>query len=225
MARFVFISVRKKLVLPKKQMQALFEQVLSWYMDHITYTTVFLLMAVESTIIPFPSELVIPPAAYKAANGDMNIFLIILAGSFGAVVGSLINYFAAKFIGRTLLFKFVNTRLANLMMVNQAGIEKAENYFLKNANTSTLIGRLLPGIRHLISIPAGIANMKLSNFILYTAIGATAWNIILALLGYLFSSQQELLHHYYKEVVYVLLFLGSSYVLFLVIKSLKKSRI
>ncbi len=225
MARFVFISVRKKLVLPKKQMQALFEQVLSWYMDHINYSTVFLLMAVESTIIPFPSELVIPPAAYKAANGDMNIFLIILAGSLGAVVGSLINYFAAKFIGRTLLMKFVNTRLANMMMVNQTGIEKAENYFLKNANTSTLIGRLLPGIRHLISIPAGIANMKLSDFILYTTIGATAWNIILALLGYLFSSQQELLHQYYKEVVYVLLFLGCSYVLFLVIKSFKKSRI
>ena len=205
-------------------MQALFEQVLSWYMDHITYSTVFLLMAVESTIIPFPSELVIPPAAYKAANGDMNIFLIILAGSLGAVVGSLINYFAAKFIGRTLLFKFVNTRLANLMMVNQAGIEKAENYFLKNAKTSTLIGRLLPGIRHLISIPAGIANMKLSDFILYTAIGATAWNIILALLGYLFSSQQELLHQYYKEVVFVMLVLGATYVLYLAFKGFRKSR-
>lgn len=206
-------------------MGALFQEVLSWYMDHITYWTVFLLMAVESTIIPFPSELVIPPAAYKAANGEMNIVLIIIAGSLGAVTGSLINYFAAKFIGRKLLLKFVNTRLANLMMVNQAGIEKSENYFLKNGKTSTLIGRLIPGVRHLISIPAGLANMNLRDFIIYTAIGATAWNVILALLGYLFSSQQELLKRYYTESVFFLLTIGGFYLLYLIYKGLRKSDI
>jgi membrane protein DedA with SNARE-associated domain len=204
-------------------MGALFQEVLTWYMDHITYWTVFLLMAVESTIIPFPSELVIPPAAYKAANGDMNILLIIIAGSLGAVAGSLINYFAAKLIGRKLLLKFVNTRLANLMMVNQAGIEKSENYFLKNGKTSTLIGRLIPGVRHLISIPAGLATMNLRDFIVYTAIGATAWNVILAMLGYFFYSQKVMLDKYYKEVIVIILIGLAIYILNLIYKGLKKT--
>ena len=205
-------------------MGALFQQVLGWYMAHITYWTIFLLMAVESTFIPFPSELVIPPAAYKAANGEMNIFLIILAGSLGAVAGSLINYFLAKLLGRKLLLKFVNTRLAHLMMIDQAGIEKSEKYFLEHGKTSTLIGRLIPGIRHLISIPAGLANMKLKDFILYTALGATAWNIILAMLGYFFSTQQEVFEKYYKELILVIVLVGGCYVLYLVYNTMKKKR-
>jgi len=101
-------------------MGALFHQVLGWYMVHITYWTVFLLMVIESTFLPFPSEAIIPPAAFKAASGDMNIFLIIFAGSMGAIVGSLFNYYLAKLLGRRLLLKFVNTRLAHLiMMINR----------------------------------------------------------------------------------------------------------
>ncbi|MEI6677000.1 MAG: DedA family protein [Mariniphaga sp.] len=205
-------------------MGALFQEVLSWYMDHITYWAVFILMAIESTIIPFPSELVIPPAAYKAANGDLNIFLVIIAGSLGAVAGSLINYFLAKLLGQRLLLKFVNTRLAHLMMIDQTSIEKTEHYFLKHGKTSTLIGRLIPGIRHLISLPAGLANMKMSDFILYTAIGATAWNVILALLGYFFYSQKEILDKYYKELIIIILVIGGCYVLYLIYKGLKKSK-
>jgi len=204
-------------------MGAIFQQILSWYMVHITYWTIFLLMTIESTIIPFPSELVIPPAAFKAANGDMNIFLVIFSGSMGALFGSLINYFVAKWLGNKLLMKFVNTRLAHLMMVDQAAIEKTEHYFLKNGKTSTLIGRLIPGIRHLISIPAGLANMKLKDFILYTVIGATAWNVILATLGYFFYSQKELLDRYYKELIVVILVVGGIYVLYLLYKAFKKS--
>jgi len=205
-------------------MGVLFQQVLSWYMDHITYWTIFLLMAVESTFIPFPSELVIPPAAYKAASGDMNIFLIILAGSMGAIGGSLINYYLAKWLGRTLLFKFVNTRLAHLMMIDQAGIEKSEKYFLEHGKTSTLIGRLIPGIRHLISIPAGLSNMKIRDFILFTAIGSTAWNFILSILGYFFSSQKDVFEKYYKDLIFVIVMMGGLYVLYLIYKGITSKK-
>ena len=202
----------------------LFQQVLTWYMEHITYWSVFLLMAIESTIIPFPSELVIPPAAFKAANGEMNIFLIVFSGSIGAVAGSLVNYYLAKWLGNKLLIKFVNTRLAHLMMIDQSALEKTEKYFLKHGKTSTLIGRLIPGIRHLISLPAGLAGMKIKDFILYTAIGATAWNIILAMLGYFFYSQKDLLDKYYKELIYIILALGIMYVIYLNYNSFKKDR-
>ena len=202
----------------------LFQQVLTWYMEHITYWSVFLLMAIESTIIPFPSELVIPPAAFKAANGEMNIFLIIFSGSMGAVGGSMINYYLAKWLGNTLLIKFVNTRLAHMLMIDQAALDKTEKYFLKHGKTSTLIGRLVPGVRHLISLPAGIAGMKIKDFVLYTAIGATAWNIILAMLGYFFYTQKELLDKYYKELIYIILALGVMYVIYLIYNSFKKDK-
>ena len=205
-------------------MGAIFHQVLGWYMVHITYWTIFLLMAIESTFIPFPSELVIPPAAFKAASGDMNIFLVVLAGSLGAIAGSLFNYYLAKLLGRRLLLKFVNTRLAHLMMIDQAGIEKSEKYFLEHGKTSTLIGRLIPGIRHLISIPAGLANMKIRDFILYTAIGATAWNIILALLGYFFYSQQGVFEKYYKEMIVVIVAAGGLYALYLIYMAFTKKK-
>jgi len=200
------------------------QQILGWYMAHITYLTIFLLMTLESTFVPFPSELVIPPAAYKAANGDMNIFLIIFVGSMGAIAGSLFNYFLAKWLGRRLLFKFVNTRLAHLMMIDQSAIEKTEKYFVDHGKTSTLIGRLIPGIRHLISIPAGLANMKIRDFILFTAIGATAWNIILALLGYFFSSQQGLFEKYYKELIVIIIAIGGLYVAYLIYNGFRKKK-
>ena len=201
----------------------LFQQVLTWYMEHITYWSVFLLMAIERTIIPFPSELVIPPAAFKAANGEMNIFLIIFSGSMGAVGGSMINYYLAKWLGNALLIKFVNTRLAHMLMIDQAALDKTEKYFLKHGKTSTLIGRLVPGVRHLISLPAGIAGMKIKDFLLFTAIGATAWNIILAMLGYFFYTQKELLDKYYKELIYIILALGVMYVVYLIYNSFKKN--
>jgi len=204
-------------------MGVIFQQVLAWYMSHITYWTVFLLMMIESTIIPFPSELVIPPAAFKAASGDMNIFLIIITGSLGAITGSLINYYLAKWLGNKLLLKFVNTRIANLMMINQSAIEKTEQYFLKHGKTSTLIGRLVPGIRHLISLPAGLANMKMRDFVLFTAIGATAWNVILAMLGYFFYSQKELLDKYYKELIIIILAIGGLYVIYLIFNAFRKN--
>lgn len=205
-------------------MGIIFDQIISWYMAHITYWTIFLLMAVESSFIPFPSEIVIPPAAYKAASGDMNVFLVVLVGTLGAIVGGLFNYYLAKWLGKKLLMKFANTRLAHLMLIDQSSIEKSEVYFRKHGKSSTLIGRLVPGIRQLISLPAGLANMKMRDFILYTTIGSTIWNVILALLGYFFWSQKDILDKYYTELSLVCLGLGGLYVAYLIYNGFKKKK-
>jgi membrane protein DedA with SNARE-associated domain len=205
-------------------MGAIFQKIIEWYMAHITYWTVFLLMAIESSFIPFPSEIVIPPAAFKAANGDMNIFLVVLAGTMGAIAGALFNYYFAKWLGSRLLLKFANTRLAHLMLIDQSSIEKSENYFRKHGKASTLIGRLVPGIRQLISLPAGLANMKMSDFIIYTTIGSTIWNVILALLGYFFWSQKDILDRYYTELSLAFLGLGVLYVAYLMYNGFRKNK-
>jgi len=205
-------------------MAVIFQKIIEWYMIHVTYWTIALMMTIESTFLPLPSEIVIPPAAYKAANGDLNIFLVILAGTSGAVFGSLINYYFAKLLGNKLLMKFAKTRIARLMMVTPGNIEKSESYFIKHGKVSTLIGRLVPGIRHLISLPAGLAKMKLKDFILFTAIGSLSWNIILAMMGYFFYSQKELLNKYFSHISIGLLVLGCSYAAYLVFKGIKRKK-
>lgn len=192
-----------------------FQTVADWYMGHINYGTVVLLMAVESSLIPFPSEIIIPPAAWKAAQGDMNVFLVVLAGSAGALIGALFNYYLALLLGRPVIYRLANTRLANLILITPDNVAKAEAYFLKFGNSSTLIGRLVPAVRQLISIPAGLARMKVPAFILYTALGSTLWNIILAVLGYSLYSQKELLHKYYTEISWILLVLGVLFVVYI----------
>ena len=191
-------------------------------MIHVTYWTIALMMAIESTFLPLPSEIVIPPAAYKAANGDLNIFLVILSGTLGAVIGALFNYYFAKLLGNRLLMKFAKTRIAKMMMVTPGNIEKSERYFRKHGKISTLIGRLVPGIRHLISLPAGLAGMKLKDFVLYTAIGSMSWNIILSLMGYFFFTQKELLNKYFNHISLGLLVLGCSYVAYLIFKGIRR---
>ncbi|MBU1010165.1 MAG: DedA family protein [Bacteroidetes bacterium] len=200
------------------------QQVIDWYLAHINYATIFILMAIESSFIPFPSEVVIPPAAYKAAQGDLNIFLVLLAGTLGAIAGALFNYFFALFLGRKIVYKLANTKLAHLMLINEGSIVKAEKYFVKHGNSSTLIGRLVPAVRQLISLPAGLARMNLSNFILYTFIGSAIWNGILCVLGYLFYQKQDVLHLYYKDVTIGLLVVGGLYVAYEVYKSFKKDK-
>jgi membrane protein DedA with SNARE-associated domain len=205
-------------------MGVLFQKIIEWYMGHITYWTVFLLMTIESSFIPFPSEIVIPPAAFKAANGEMNVYLVVFAGTMGAIVGALFNYYFAKWLGSKLLLKFANTRLAHLMLIDQSSVEKSEAYFRKHGKVSTLIGRLVPGIRQLISLPAGLANMKMTDFLLYTTIGSTIWNVILALLGYFFWSQKEILDKYYTELSLAFLGLGGLYVAYLLYNGFKKKK-
>lgn len=207
-----------------KIMQDLITQVVDWYMANMNYWTITLLMAIESSFIPFPSEIIIPPAAYKAANGELNIYLVVFFGSFGALIGALFNYYFAKYLGQALLLKFADTRIARMMLLDRAAVEKSEAYFRKNGNISTLIGRLVPGIRQLISLPAGLVSMNLKNFILYTVIGSTAWNIILAVLGYFFYSQKERLEMYYHEISYVMLGLGILYFGYLIYNGFKKNK-
>ncbi len=200
------------------------QQVIDWYMQNISYLTVFLLMLIESTVLPMPSELVMPPAAYLAAKGELNIFLVVLAGTSGALAGSLINYVIAYTLGRKIVYSLADTKLAHMILVNSEKIKKAEDFFIKNGKSGTLIGRLVPGVRHLISIPAGLAKMPLKAFMLWTFIGAGIWNIILSMLGYFFYSQQDLLEKYYEELKWAVVAVGVIFTIYLVVKSLRRRR-
>lgn len=153
-------------------------------LHHLNYFWVMVLMAIESSFIPFPSEVVVPPAAYKAATGEMDLFLVVLFATIGSDIGALVNYYLAKYLGRPIVYKFASSRLGRLCLLSPEKVEKAEGYFVKNGVTSTLVGRLVPGIRQLISIPAGLSGMPVGRFLLYTTIGAGAWNVVLALLGW-----------------------------------------
>ncbi len=156
-------------------------------LHHLDYFWVTILMAIESSFIPFPSEVVVPPAAYRAANGDLNIYLVVFFATLGSDIGALINYFLARYLGRPIVYRFAESKLGRMCLLSQDKVEQAEAYFQKNGASSTLIGRLIPGIRQLISIPAGLARMSLSKFLFYTTLGAGTWNCILAGLGYYFG--------------------------------------
>ena len=141
-------------------------------------------MLLESTVIPVPSEFVVSPAAYHAAAGNLNIFLVILFATLGADCGATINYLAGYYLGRPIIYRFANSKWGRLCMLNQEKVEKSERYFDNHGMVATITGRLLPGIRHLISIPAGLAKMNYWKFLLYTTLGAGVWNCILAILGW-----------------------------------------
>ena len=151
---------------------------------NLNYGWIFFLMLLESTVVPVPSEFVVTPAAYHAASGSLDVWLVILFATVGADIGASINYWVAYFIGRPLVYRFANSKIGKMCLLNQEKVEHAEQYFDKNGVISTLIGRLVPGIRHLISIPAGLAKMHYGKFLLYTTIGAAAWHAILAFLGW-----------------------------------------
>lgn len=203
---------------------------IQWCLDHLNYWTITLLMTIESSFIPFPSEIVVPPAAYKAATGDLNIFLVVLFATLGANIGALINYGLAYWIGRPLVYKFANSRIGHMCLIDEAKVKKAEKYFDEHGKVSTFIGRLVPAVRQLISIPAGLAKMKLSTFLLYTTLGAGLWNTILAAIGYYLESvipQDQLLNkvtEYSKELSYVFIGIAVLIVAFLIYKGLKKTK-
>lgn len=174
---------------------ALFDaaQFYDFFINHATYLFIFLFMTIESSFIPFPSEIVVPPAAYLActntgAGADMNIYLVVVFATLGALAGAFINYYLSLWIGRPLVYKFADSHVGHILMINRQKVEKAEAYFDKHGAISTLIGRLIPAIRQLISIPAGISRMNLGTFALFTTLGAMIWNIVLALLGYWLST-------------------------------------
>lgn len=200
-------------------MMEFFQTLFDWYMANMNYFTIALLMAIESTFIPLPSEVVIPFAAYKAAQGSLSIYGVVFFGTFGALSGSLFNYFVSRYLGRPLVYKFADTRFAHLLLVTSEKVQHAENYFVRNGKSSTFIGRLVPGIRHLISIPAGLAKMNLGDFVIYTSIGAGMWNIILAVVGYYAYSIKDQILHY---IAYILLVLGVGFIIYLIVKNRRK---
>jgi membrane protein DedA with SNARE-associated domain len=203
-------------------LKELFSTIIDWYLAHMNYGTITLLMAIESSFVPLPSELVIPPAAWKAAQGGLNIYLVVFFSTLGAILGALFNYFFALTLGRAIIYAFSESRLGKLFFLSKAKIENAEAYFVRHGNSSTLIGRLVPGVRHLISLPAGLARMNLRNFILFTLIGSTLWHSILAALGYFLYSQKELLDKYFSELSWILIALGVGFGIYLLFRFLKK---
>ena len=158
---------------------------IQWCLDNLNYWTVTLLMTIESSFIPFPSEVVVPPAAYKAAaTGELNIWLVVFFATVGALIGAFINYSLALWLGKPIVYKFANSRFGHMCLLDEQKVVKAEQFFLRYGVAATLVGRLVPAVRQLISIPAGLARMNIAKFALYTAIGAGLWNGVLAVLGY-----------------------------------------
>lgn len=157
---------------------------ISSLLSNLNYGTIFFLMMLESTVVPVPSEFVVTPAAYHAASGQLDVWLVILAATIGADLGATINYVVALYVGRPVIYRFANSRWGKMCLLNQEKVEKSERYFDYHGIVATLTGRLIPGIRHLISIPAGLARMNYWKFLLYTTIGAGAWHSILAALGW-----------------------------------------
>lgn len=200
-----------------------------WCLDNLNYWTITLLMTIESSFLPFPSEIVVPPAAYKAANGELNIYFVVFFATLGADIGAIINYYLAYWIGRPLVYRFANSRIGHMCLIDEASVLKAENYFVKNGNVSTFVGRLVPAVRQLISIPAGLARMSLPKFLLYTTLGATLWNIILAVIGYYLHSivpQDELMNkvgEYSRELSYIFITAGVIVLGFIIYKGIKRT--
>ncbi len=187
--------------------KSVFSYVEEWYSDNMNYATVTALMTIESSFIPFPSEIVIPPAAYVACNedNDMNIFLVVLFGTLGSLLGALINYFLAFWLGRPIIYRFSDSKFGHLCLLSGEKVQQAEDYFNEHGKISTFVGRLIPGIRQLISLPAGLAKMNFMNFVVFTVLGAGIWNTVLAMLGYFAHGQQDLINKYSSEIGYIIL--------------------
>jgi membrane protein DedA with SNARE-associated domain len=164
------------------------------------YLGIFIMMAIESSFIPFPSEIVLIPAGYLASQGEMSIGMIMLSALGGSMVGALINYFLAFTLGRAILEKY-----GKYFFIKQATLVKMDTYFLKHGAISTFTGRLIPGVRQLISIPAGLCKMNIVKFSAYTALGAGIWALILTLLGYFIGENEELINTYLKQITIVVM--------------------
>ncbi len=202
---------------------------IEWCLEHLNYWTITLLMAIESSFIPFPSEVVVPPAAYKAAaSGELNVWLVVLFATLGAVIGAFINYYLAVWLGRPIVYKFANSRLGHMCLLDEQKIVKAEEFFVRYGVAATLIGRLVPAVRQLISIPAGLARMNIAKFALYTAIGAGLWNGVLAALGYFLESvvpEEQLVAtvtEYSHEIGYGIMAVVALALAYLIYKGVKK---
>ena len=204
-----------------------------WILDNLNYWVVALFMAIESSFIPFPSEVVVPPAAWKAMdpNSGMSFILVIVFATIGADLGALINYYLAKWVGRPIIYRFADSRIGHMCLIDRQKVEVAEEYFRKHGAASTIFGRLVPAVRQLISIPAGLAGMHVGKFLLYTTIGAGVWNTVLATIGWGiykytdYKTTQDVYKQavqYSHEIGYVILALAVVVVAFIAYKGIKK---
>ena len=214
------------------QEESMVMKVENWYANNMNYLSITLLMTVESSFIPFPSEIVIPPAAYVAGKEDstlhatdsypINVLLIVLFGTIGAMLGAIINYLLAMWLGRPIIYAFADSKVGHLCLLSSEKVKKAEDYFNDHGKVSTFVGRLIPGIRQLISIPAGLSKMNFGQFLLYTFLGAGIWNIVLALLGYIAHGQMDLIHAYSHELSIAIMALLAVAVIYFIAKTIIK---
>lgn len=214
--------------------QTMIQRVEGWYAKNMNYGSITALMAVESSFIPFPSEIVIPPAVYVAGHEEsslnaspsyiLNVLFIVLFGTLGAMIGAIINYFLSLWLGRPIIYAFADSKAGHLLLLSSEKIRKAEDYFNNHGKVSTFVGRLIPGIRQLISIPAGLARMHFGSFLLYTFLGAFLWNSVLALLGYIAHGQADLINRYSHELSVIILALLAILVVYFVVKKVVKTK-
>ncbi|MBR1851363.1 MAG: DedA family protein [Bacteroidales bacterium] len=196
----------------------------------MNYTAVGVLMTIESSFIPFPSEVVIPPAVYVASNpasaSGMKIWLIVVVGTLGAMLGAFINYFLSRWLGRPIIYAFVDGKLGRLLGLSGEKMERAEAYFNRYGNISTLIGRLVPVVRQLVSIPAGLSRMNIGLFSLFTFLGAALWNCILALLGWLAykAADPSVIVKYSHQLSIIIVVLLAAAITFIIVRSIVKKR-
>lgn len=204
-----------------------------WILDNLNYWVVALFMAIESSFIPFPSEVVVPPAAWKAMdpNSGMSFILVIVFATIGADLGALVIYYLARWVGRPIIYRFADSRIGHMCLIDRQKVEVAEEYFRKHGAASTIFGRLVPAVRQLISIPAGLAGMHVGKFLLYTTIGAGVWNTVLAAIGWgIYEyTDYKTTHDVYQQAVqysheigYVILALAVIVVAFIAYKGIKK---
>ena len=184
------------------------ESFVHWLLERFRdmgYPGIVILMALESSVLPVPSELVMPPAGYLAAKGEMNIVIAIACGVLGSVLGALANYGVASWLGRAVI-----RRTGRYLLISEKALDRAERFFDRHGEISTLLGRMLPVVRHLISVPAGIARMSLPRFVLFTGLGAFLWCTILATIGYVLGQHEDVLsnvdvqHYVSRALVYLI---------------------
>lgn len=213
---------------------SIIERVETWYAENMSYGTIATLMAVESSFVPFPSEVVVPPAAYVAGiegsslhttnSYPLNVLLVVLFGTLGAIIGAIVNYLLAMWLGRPIIYAFADSKLGHLCLLSAEKVKKAEDYFNEHGKVSTFVGRLIPGIRQLISIPAGLCKMHFGWFLFYTFLGASIWNVILALLGYIAHGQMDLIHAYSHELSIAIMALLALIVVYFIVKTIIKRK-
>ncbi len=205
----------------------MFQPIFTWLLNTLSalnYFNITVLMAVESSFLPLPSELILPPAGYLASLGKLNMGGIILVGTLGSLIGATFNYVLAYSLGRKVLHRLARSKWAKWFLINEEKLIHAEEYYKTKGKLATFIGRLLPVVRHLISLPAGLAKMNIWHFWFFTALGAALWTTVLTLLGYWFGANKEMLAKYYHQIwiAGIIIIIGS--LIYIIIKNVCKKK-